>query len=163
VQCCQHPHQIAPQGTALLARGLLHHGPREDPPLDRLHDVELGADHAGVFAQCVHARHRHRGVLQGLHRPVFAIHLMGRGQQLPGRLLAQHIAPGGALQHEGRIALPALELAHPQRPGETFDMLRQKAGQRHLVEFVALPDRCQFRHFCFPQNCQPKESAKLTG
>ena len=57
---------------------------------EEIHHVEGGADHALVEAQGAHLRHREAAVAQRLHHPVFAVDLVGAGEQLSGRLLAQH-------------------------------------------------------------------------
>ena len=74
-----------------------------------LHEIEHGADHIVVLAQGDSVRHRDVGVSQRVQHPVLAIHGMSGGQQLAGRLAAQHILPLARCQLESRVGLSSGE------------------------------------------------------
>ncbi len=77
-----------------------------------VHHIEDGANDCLIFAEVTDARHRHVGVDERAHHPVFAIYRMRRRQKLAARFLAHHIGTVRCLDMEGRIGLSALELAH---------------------------------------------------
>src|SRR6185436_2945917 len=67
---------------------------------------------------------------------------MRRGQQLAGRLAAQHVAPTGAIgQAIGRVRLAALELLDRDRRNEAGDVPGHEPGELLLVEAVLLLHR----------------------
>src|SRR4030095_1429764 len=104
------------------------------------HQVEGVADHRLVFAEQIHAWHRHVGRREGSEPAVFAVDRVGRGQELPRGLLPQHVASSPGRQKEGGVRLTSGELLDDERPGETFDVGREVTRERSLVEAVALPD-----------------------
>ena len=114
----------------------------QDAAGQELHDVEDRADHRIVLAERVGLGHRHVGVIgQRLDHAILAIDLVRRGQQLARRLLAQHVHAAAAVSHvKGRIALPALELQHAERPAIAVDVGLHVVGQPRLVEDVGGAD-----------------------
>ena len=91
--------------------------------------------------------HGHTAALQRRGHPVLPLHGVRRGEQLTGRLLAQHVARAVAAdQAVGGIGLPAREALHGQRRTEAVERSRQIAFQRDGVEvdhglFVVRPQR----------------------
>ena len=81
--------------------------------VQRLHDVEQGADHRPVVAQMLHPRHRHAAAGERLLDAELAIDRMGRGQQLARRLLAQDQIATFKAQPEGGIGLAAADRLRP--------------------------------------------------
>lgn len=128
------------------APGVVHAGQGLVPQhaaLHELHHVESAADHGFVLAQAMHARHRHAGAGQAAHDLEFALHRMGRGQQLGNRarLGAHHVALRGRDELVGRVRLPALEHLDRQRSLEAVEVLRQPRCERLDVEGMLLRDR----------------------
>lgn len=65
----------------------------DDAPVQKLHDVEVGADYGLVLAETEGLRHGHVGMLQGVQDAVLAVYLMRcLGEQLPWRLFPEHIS-----------------------------------------------------------------------
>ena len=131
VQRRQHPVHLIVHGGAL---GVVHFRNRrvpEDPALAEFHDVEHGADHVAVLAQVVHARHRHVGVLEGIHDPEFPVHGVGGLEQLTRRLTAQHVFAGSGLDVEGGVGLTAFEFIGGDRAFEAGDV-RFQIGREAL-------------------------------
>ena len=98
---------------ALLVRSALN----SEKPGTLQHIVELvwamvkkGADDAGVVAHQSSARNGHIAAGQRRHHAVFTINRVCRRQQLPRRLLAQHVVSAGRVQAVGGIRLSAFEL-----------------------------------------------------
>ena len=65
---------------------------------------------------------------------------MGAGQQLAGRLLAQHLLAPGVSQQAGRVGLAALDLVDLQHAGETRDVGRQPCCEPGDVEGILSGD-----------------------
>ena len=63
----------------------------EDPALDHRHDVERGADHAVVDAECVRAGDGKALLVERRDHPEFPVDGMRRRQQLAERLAAQNV------------------------------------------------------------------------
>ena len=112
----------------------------EDPPLDKIHDVEPAADDLVIGAQRPHHRHRNVGIGQRRHDAEFPVHRMGRFQQLARRLSPQHIGLIRGVQPVGRIGLAALELADGQGAGIAPHIVLHPLGQPVLVEAVRFGD-----------------------
>jgi predicted dinucleotide-binding enzyme len=73
-----------------------------------------------------------------LHRAVLAIHLVGAGEQLARRLLAQDIEVAvAARQQKGRVRGAALELLHMQRAVEALHVRAHPGSQAPLIETVS--------------------------
>lgn len=84
----------------------------EYPPVQKLHDVERGPDHALVFAQAYGPWNRHVCLLQRMDDLVLSLDPMGRlGQQLARRFLAKHVfrsVSRGELVRRVALAKPEL-------------------------------------------------------
>jgi hypothetical protein len=80
-------------------------------------------------------------VAQRLDHAILAIDLVGRGQQLARRLLAQHVhAPAGVRDVECRVALAALELQQARRPAVAVDIGLHVVGEVRLIEDMGRPN-----------------------
>ena len=145
VQGREHVGEVAVDGGSLGGRSLGHEGVRVDPSLHLLHHVELRADDAGVLAEQVHPRNRHRRRFESLHHPVLPVHLVGGPEELARRLLAQHVLPAAGLEEERRVALPPFELAHHERlaGGKARQRRAQESLESPFVEAVSGPHRRQ--------------------
>ena len=109
-----------------------------------------------VEAERAHHRNREAGRPQRLHHPVLAVDLVGAGQQLAGRLLAQHVAAIAGGDEEGRVGRAAVELADGSSARVKPSTLAGEPGlELRLVEAMvgAAPRRrsggSQFGH-CLP-------------
>ena len=67
-------------------------GVAEDAAFQKIHHIEGRADDRRIVAIGPHGGHRKADAAQRRHHPVFAVDLVGTGQQLARRLLAQHPA-----------------------------------------------------------------------
>ena len=83
------------------------------------HDVERRADDVGVVAIENRLGDREALRIERGDGAVFAVDRVRGGEQLAGRLAAQHVAPRRRLQQIGRVRLAAAELLHPERPGKS--------------------------------------------
>jgi len=89
-----------------------------DPPVEKLHDVESGADDRVILTQTVGFGDGYVGVFQGVQDSILAVDLVRRlGQQLSRGFLPQDIflVVTGS-QHVGRIRLAIAEL----EPGKSL-------------------------------------------
>ena len=77
---------------------------------------------------------------QRAHHAVLAVDRVRRGQELPGRLLPQHVALAAGEEKKGRVRLPALELAHRERSARTLDMRAHVASSAATSKRCAAPD-----------------------
>lgn len=121
-------------GVDGLPLGWAHAGQRLVPQNTaghELHDVEGAADHGFVFAQAVHARHRHIGALQAAHHRKLALNGMGRGQQFGHRprFGAHHIGAGWPAELVGWVGLAAFEGFNCQRTCEARQFGLQPSAQ----------------------------------
>jgi len=88
---------------------------------------------------------RHVGGCQRRDHPELAVDLMGRGDELARRLLAQHEVLALAAHHfgrkeEGRVGMARIELAHAEAAAIPVEIAAQIAVERRHVEAVALHD-----------------------
>ena len=113
----------------------------EDPPFDHVHHKERRADDAVVVAKRMDPRRWKLLAAERVEHTIFAIDGMGAGQQLARRLAAKNIGAAGRIDPIGRVRLPALELADPDRAAEARHMGSQPRFQRRLVEAEPLADR----------------------
>ena len=105
---------------------------------------------------------REAGAAERRDHPIFAVDGMGAGQQLAGRLAAQHVGAGGRDELVGRVGLAALELLDGERPGEAVDVGRQPLLEFGAVEAMRVADLRSCRYsarFCpsrsdFPSRCR---------
>ncbi len=104
--------------------------------LDHVHDIEGRTDDRFVLAQRIGTRHRKVGLAERMDDAEFAVHGMGRCQQLTGRLAAQHIAPGGGAQLIGRVGLAAGETQHFERAGEPLDRPVHPVAEPYGIQIV---------------------------
>ena len=106
----------------------------EHAALDMAHDVEGGADNLRVVA--IEHRRRHGKFLrmQRTDDAEFAVDRVRGGQELAGRLAAQHVSARRRLQQIGRVRLPALELAHAERAGKALHARRKISLQPRRIE-----------------------------
>lgn len=100
------------QGCALLGADARDGGIREHSPIQELHDVERGADHAAVLAQAVCLGHGDVSLLQRMDDLVFSFDLVrGLRQELAWGFLAQHeLVFVGAGDKVGWVGLSEAEL-----------------------------------------------------
>lgn len=64
--------------SSMLSRHTWHVRVRDEPPIEKLHDIEACADHIGIFAENVNFRYRDVGVFEGMENAELALDLMGR-------------------------------------------------------------------------------------
>ena len=107
----------------------------ENAPFHMVHHIERRADNARVFAQRHGARHGKALSAQRGNDTVFAVDSMRTGQQLAGRLLAQHEVAAVHRDGVSGVALAAAELAQFQRTGfgEFGHVRSQPLQQGHSV------------------------------
>jgi hypothetical protein len=105
-----------------------------------LHDVERLSEHALIVAEQIHLRHRNVAC-EGAHHGEFSIDRVGGGEQLPRRLLAQHIVACRRADTVGRVGLAALELPHFDLCVEAGQLAAQEARERSLVEAMVRRNR----------------------
>jgi hypothetical protein len=106
----------------------------EDAALDEAHHEERGADHLRVVAIGDRLRHREALPMERRDDAEFAVDRVGRGEELAGRLAAQHEAALQRLEKIGRVRLPALELAHRKRPAKSRHFGFEIGGEPRPVE-----------------------------
>ena len=93
----------------------------EEAAVDEIHDEERRADDCCVVAVAVGARDRDVGVAERRHDAILAIDGMRRRQELPSRLLAQHVIRAAEAKAKRRIRLPpgeGLDARLPRAPGK---------------------------------------------
>ena len=127
-------------GLALIGRHSRKLGVAEDTPLEKIHDVEAGADDAGIFAQETDIGDRHVRRLERRHDAVFPLDLMGAGQQHASGLLAQDIAAAGLAipQQEGGIGCAAGETRGHKIAGKAFEVGGKISAERLVVELLVV-------------------------
>jgi hypothetical protein len=106
----------------------------EHAAVDKAHDKERGADDFRIVAIGDRLRHREVLPVESGDDAEFAVHRMRRRQELARRLAAQHEAALRCLEKIGRIRLPALELAHRERPAKARDFGFEIGGEPCLIE-----------------------------
>ncbi len=131
VQRGDHAVHLAVDGGAL---GRVHAGQRlvhEHAALQKLHHVERRAQQRRIVAVGQHARHGHGRVLQRAHHAVLAVDGVGRCDQRPRGLLAQHVVAafrrGDA---KGGVGLPARQYRGRERPRARQALRAQVVAQR---------------------------------
>ena len=115
--------------------------------------------HGFVLAQQPHAWHWNVRVGQRGHDTVFALHLMGSGQQLAWRLLAKYVVATGSAQVIRGVALSPLKLTNLQLAVEARQPSAQVPGQSGLVEAVCRQHRYQL---CHPLHSLPLRFVSLS-
>src|SRR6185503_2923985 len=130
--------QFVIDGCALLWRQFLQARIAKDAAFQEVHHIEARADDGLVLLQQAHARNGNVGVLQRLHHAIFAIDLMGTGEQLARRLFPQHIAEWAvrslSRQLVGWVGCAALDLLHAQVAAETVDVPFKMRLELRFVE-----------------------------
>src|SRR5204862_437549 len=122
---------------AVVARQAGHPGVPESTAGHVAHDVEHRANNVGVLAQHQRFGHRQARVEQRARDAVFAIDGMRRREQHACRLAAQDQLAGIGFEQEGRVRLPALELADSDVAGEAWNGAAQVARKLVLIELAA--------------------------
>jgi acyl-CoA dehydrogenase len=131
-------------GAALGRRQAGQCGVAEHAAFGEIHHIEWGADNRSVLAQQAGRDDRHTAPLQRMHDAVFALDHVRRWQQLPRRLLAQHVTPPPTFHNEGRVGLTAAELANGKVCGKTVEVLGEIVGEPVGIELVSRADISDF-------------------
>ncbi len=99
----------------------------ENPTFHKVHDVERSANDSIVFTQNVGLGRWNITLFEGAYDAVFSLNLVGGfGEQLAGRLLAQHVSFSiCGCEQICWIGLPVRKLA--------LMVVRRKSGQKHVV------------------------------
>ncbi len=129
-------HGVVDRGALVIVARFRQRRIPEDAAVEEIHDVEHAADRRILGRQMQHCGHRYGGTGKRLHHPEFAVDLMRRFQQLPGRLGAQHVAATGRRQEIGRVRLAGFELFDRGEPGKARDFRLEVRRKRCLVERV---------------------------
>ena len=145
VQQRNHAVQLVPDREALRR---IHPGQRlvpQHPPLDAVHDVERGADHALVLAQRVWSGDRKTDAVQRLDDAELPLHRMGRGQQFAQRLAPQHVAPAAGGKPVRRVRLSTAELLDLEAAGIALNIGAHvlRAGARRRTGGALRPAWCR--------------------
>ena len=118
----QNPVHFVLNGAAVIAGQFVQAGIVKMASLHLVHDIEGGPDDRVILTQQIHFGDGNIAALQGALDAEFAVNGMGRFQQHPRRLAAQHIVAGGGDQPERGIGLPHVEFFGAQRASETVQM-----------------------------------------
>ena len=133
------------EGAALGRRRVGQRRHPEHAALDMGHDVKGGADDAVVVAIGKRLGDRKALSIEGRQHPVLAVDRVRRGEELPRRLAAQHVAPRRRRQEIGRVRLPALEHARLDRPFEAVQARSEPGREPRGVEGEVLRHRLRAR------------------
>ena len=142
VKARQHVIHRIEDGRSLGGSLTGHRSVHQDAAGHGLHDIEHLADHGVVAAEQPGGGDRHIGRGEGGDDAVLAVDLMGRGDQLPRRFLAQHEV-AAALCHvggdeEGRVGMTRIELTDFESAAIALELLAEVAVEGGHVETVAL-------------------------
>ncbi len=81
-------------------------GSRKIRPLNALHQIKRPSrSRVSSVTEEIGFGDRYPGAFHGLDDPIFPIHRVGRGQQFPRRLFAQHVLLSGSGKQEGGVGL----------------------------------------------------------
>jgi len=135
VQGCQHAVELQVELASLGGRHAREFLIPEHAALYKFHDIKGASDHRLVFAQHVHARHRHRRAMQGLHDAELALDRVGRGQQFGDGtgFGAHHILGRRRDELVGGVGLPTFEHFHLQRADKLRHVLLEPARQGRFI------------------------------
>ena len=114
---------------------------RVRPSLRHLHHVEDGADDLRIVAQGQRLRNGEVERMQGREQPIFAIHCMSGGEQLPERLAPHDVVAGRSADAVGRVRLARRKLGQLERALKPFDIRLEPPAERFFVELL-LAHRC---------------------
>ena len=145
VQCRNDPVHFLVDGSALLRAHARQALVPQHASGHELHDVEGASNHSLVFAQAVHAWHRHVGAIKAAHDGEFALDGVRRRQQFGHRsgFGAHHVVLRRCAQFVGRIGLAALEGLDAQGPTKSGQMLLEPGSEGGDVKGLACGDRAR--------------------
>ena len=135
VQGCQHTVELQVELASLSGLHAWEFLIPEHATLYKFHDIKGASDHRFVFTQHMHARHRHRRAMQGLHDAKLALDRVGRGQQFGDGtgFGAHHILGRRRDELVGGVGLPTFEHFHLQRADKLRHVLLEPARQGRFI------------------------------
>jgi hypothetical protein len=107
---------------------------REHAALELFHQVKRRADDVARSMVEHHSRHRNVGLRERAHNAVLAVDRMRGGQQLAGRLLAQHQRAIVEVDEEGRVRLAADDPRELHRPADVGQRASEERVEPQRIE-----------------------------